>query len=1131
MFTMADNQREQQPPPLPPRPDRLRACFICGSQGHLARACPRGNNQRANPRGQRLVANQVNEELQAVRGQLAAAREVNRELRENAEAPRAPHRARGRSRPRNGRHRENSRQRALREQGAVLAAGAPQMLPDRPTRAPIPPVSVVRRIFIEAIDPATQCCICLTDVTDMYLVCPAIVAPHHYHGVCQSCAPAFSANRVEHCPICRSALGEYELILVGAGDENNNAGGEREDAPAGGERENAPAGAAEEEAVEASLVDRRYPHDTITLVSEDWRSNFAHIGTHITHSIVEDINAEVEFERPLRHSYEQRPRLVPDFKRVTTTHRRYIAFGGLYLLGPSTEKNIIVSGALISELGSRAAGPEMTSDMYRSRIVSDANRLPHLRADAQYLTRNNVIANSADYLVTKRASTATLKPYLAVLGTTIAAVAGTAAVIGLGLTTLYMTGFFHRLFPRDYTITAYLEARWGSRRFGRDTVRNAFYPRPWFKRLSVFGREYYQHYGGVKDTILDAIAPRRQNTFQTIFRRPGTGEREWKHYEGFKEDVHDLLTKAYRMMPRLMPTALCEKKHGETGRGAMLVTMAAVGYRVYDALTGEVAIEADKDNNSTKVFSFKFRPGAERIHNERKPICGVNPFFHVEGVFMPSPDPEPMNQLAGLVHRIARSPHANVDPDYIMEIGEWFVGALPRFVAPIERAMTFDEYLDGRPWTRSKKDAFRKLHVERSRDNAMRNMNRVVWSCFTKFEFYPSFKNARGIYGVGRKTYENDYLYEYSRYIKSIEREIYPRLPGTVKELTMKGRADMARQWGDDTLKGGSDYSAFESGFTIFVMVFIMIPFLAYMTCAIDDQPLFMRAVWRMYTAENIFEFSTFIAVIYGCNTSGTSSTALKNLIFNWAVWGYSMVKYYKMPPEVAFEKMMLEGDDNKNDLQAFPIPSIHFEKAGLYTKMETNVPNSEMAFCQQYVLLMTDTSVRDPRCIVKAGKVLLRYCGAKRKTMLELLRAQALSWKEEANGSPVITVLARKLMQMTKGIYVRESILEAVLPYHVDSSAVRQTHDDFKPITNEARELVEEVFSFPVHAQLECEAAIERWDFGPLKLPLEFFPDHWLDCWNAYVVPFQREVWFTYAHDDDRLSRLVARLEHYRQQ
>jgi hypothetical protein len=300
------------------------------------------------------------------------------------------------------------------------------------------------------------------------------------------------------------------------------------------------------------------------------------------------------------------------------------------------------------------------------------------------------------------------------------------------------------------------------------------------------------------------------------------------------------------------------------------------------------------------------------------------------------------------------------------------------------------------------------------------------------------------------------------------------------------------------------------------------------MTRGDSEQLLFMLTVWKMYNAENLFEFSKFVATLVGCNTSGTSSTALKNVIFNWAAWGYGMELYYNMPPEVAFEMMLVEGDDNKNDLQSYPIPAVFFERLGLYTKMEVFIHNPLMPFCQQRIAMLTAVSIKDPRCIIKGTKVRLQYCAAKPKVMKELLRAQALSWYAEADGTPVVSVIAQRIIDLTEGIFVRKKTMLSIMPYHQSLSDIQFKPRKYRAITEECRMLVEQAFDFPVYAQLEFEEKIRAWSLGALDLPLDCFPDEWVDYWNDYVKPMSREQSFTYVESDLERGVLEARLAAY---
>jgi hypothetical protein len=159
--------------------------------------------------------------------------------------------------------------------------------------------------------------------------------------------------------------------------------------------------------------------------------------------------------------------------------------------------------------------------------------------------------------------------------------------------------------------------------------------------------------------------------------------------------------------------------------------------------------------------------------------------------------------------------------------------------------------------------------------------------------------------------------------------------------------------------------------------------------------------------------------------------------------------------------------------------------------------------FCQLYSLPNSDVIVKDPwKALANLGTVPNKYRHASDKVFKSLLRATAMSELYLHAGAPVVSVLAAKKLELTRGVNMRERHVAEFLrgkSYTIggdfnwrDAARVE--------ISMESRVLVETAFGMTVEMQLYIEDAIQKWTGGGLNLPLEWFPDDWVTYADIYT-------------------------------
>lgn len=435
-----------------------------------------------------------------------------------------------------------------------------------------------------------------------------------------------------------------------------------------------------------------------------------------------------------------------------------------------------------------------------------------------------------------------------------------------------------------------------------------------------------------------------------------------------------------------------------------------------------------------------------------------------------------------------------------------------QFLEPLDydEIESFSTYLAEMKKPQAFKDMVLDKHLNRMSDFAKTGLR--MCSSFIKDEGYMTWKHARTINGFSKKTFNWDAMSYYSRIIKSIEKKVYGRLPGLVKHMTPHERAKMVQELGDHYVKSICDYSSYEASFTKGKMASVQFVLYDYMLS--NFPKVTSQAIKDLISGKNVLDQRFFLFTIMARKMSGDPDTALSNAIDNWMDWIYLMYRA-GIPAEQAATWMLIEGDDNASCLNNIILKKEQFEKLGLKAKLETNLELESTGFCQLYVGAAHRERVvicKDPyKILANFSKIPAKYGRANKKVLDSLYRGMAKGILYQHAGAPVASVLATKMLEQTKGVNVRNNHWKDVLGYHADQEAVKNANWrelSEVPIAMEDRILVESQFGMTVEMQLHIEDLIRKWDSGPLKLPVEWFPEPWWVFSDNYVVQGSLDSW-----------------------
>jgi len=181
-------------------------------------------------------------------------------------------------------------------------------------------------------------------------------------------------------------------------------------------------------------------------------------------------------------------------------------------------------------------------------------------------------------------------------------------------------------------------------------------------------------------------------------------------------------------------------------------------------------------------------------------------------------------------------------------------------------------------------------------------------------------------------------------------------------------------------------------------------------------------------------------------------------------------------------------------------------------------LPIYEASFCGQvYDIedLAVVTDIREQVC--RLGWTNKKYVRANEHTKLELLRARGYSLLYQYGRCPILGVLGRKILDLTDGVVIRESIINNLDSWEREKLRAAMKYGVVSTVVGDnTRHLVEKLYKISVRDQLDIEASLVNLQLGQF-LPFQFdvVPPSWTEYWDRWCTDdYDPPSWI---HSNDR--------------
>lgn len=339
------------------------------------------------------------------------------------------------------------------------------------------------------------------------------------------------------------------------------------------------------------------------------------------------------------------------------------------------------------------------------------------------------------------------------------------------------------------------------------------------------------------------------------------------------------------------------------------------------------------------------------------------------------------------------------DPEMLRRFSAFvnnYVSKLPK-VNPLE----FEEWLEGTSYDNNRKEQLRRtreaLHGGRPSSRQCSHID-----SFVKGEHYPEYKPARMINS------RSDAFKAFSGpYFKSLENMVYSTIPEFIKHVPMAERSkaiNELRKVGNNLYS--TDFTAFESHFLMPIMHVCECALYRHCFSNSNDGEFIARVIEgqnRMRTRTGVR------AECWARRMSGDMCTSLGNGFTNL------MLAKFLASEQHCEITGYVEGDDGLFCTNA-ELTAEAYEKLGFTIKIAKISDISEASFCGM-VFGPSCEIIRDPRRFLQGFGWSQSFLHAGSSIMDELLRAKSLSTCYETPQCPIVGVLARKALELTRHV------------------------------------------------------------------------------------------------------------------
>lgn len=470
----------------------------------------------------------------------------------------------------------------------------------------------------------------------------------------------------------------------------------------------------------------------------------------------------------------------------------------------------------------------------------------------------------------------------------------------------------------------------------------------------------------------------------------------------------------------------------------------AVGYRCSEV--GLVSSEASSD------IVIAVPAGPAILQPRTVNFQSLGPI--VPGLAPVSVDRKDINsQVEGLKKRMGRV-LPNSDSRLLAEL-KAFVKRETDKLEPIREVPDFEEWIEGCPYTQARKSELR-VCWDALKGGVPTKQQRQKIVSFVKAEYYGEYKHARWI-----NSRSDSFKAWSGPWFKKIEAAVFAR-PEFIKHVPVPDRpAKLAGLRSPGARYVATDFTAYESHFTPALMDAVELVLYRRM---LKHYPAVSDLICSTIAGTNKGRTREGVSfVVKGRRMSGDMCTSLGNGFTNLMLWAFLCEK------NEASWQGFVEGDDGIFSVTSGAIPtSDQYAQLGMTIKMEVHEDPTTASFCG-IVCSEDQQIIRDPSVFL-AGFGWSQSClGCGAKVRKQLLRAKALSAVYETPHCPVLGVMARRSLELTRGADPRYAA--EYLQYRTPPPAELKV-PKFEP-TFGTRVLFERLYGITVLQQLQLEADI----------------------------------------------------------
>lgn len=520
------------------------------------------------------------------------------------------------------------------------------------------------------------------------------------------------------------------------------------------------------------------------------------------------------------------------------------------------------------------------------------------------------------------------------------------------------------------------------------------------------------------------------------------------------------------------------------------------------------------------MSTVKSRPDVKvRIKKDRDVVRSVEQVSlgcHFVGAAAPHPDTaDPKTLEQGVLKRIGRKMPKRTSAKFLARLKAESLRLIRKHgLEPIEAdyQFLFEDWLAGTNYEQWRKEELTKIHldiVDMLERNDKGELKHFKIKLFMKDEGYMQFKQGRGIYA--REDVAKVY---FGPFFKAIEMQVYYD-PSTgkgikhfIKHIPVDQRAGyvMEEVFMEGFRNVCTDYTSLESHFDKELMMHCEFPLYEHLLGSNPWGRQALSIMEEVLTGKNVIQSKFLSTFIQACRMSGEMNTSLGN--------GWSNLTLFSL---WCFENGIeligvIEGDDGLFSIPPYievPTPK-YFKTWGCLIKIDVFEEISRASFCGLVFDPQDRCIVSDPfKILLNFGYASKRYSCSKQTKLKALLRAKAMSTLVQYHGCPIVSTLAKKMLELTRSIDVRHVISQETDSWKrtkLQYAASRFGKYLECEIGIRTRILFEELYGIPVDVQIRIEEHLNSMtEIVPIFLPelLPCFPADCLAFYDSYACRF----------------------------